>query len=112
MIDVVHACHAQGYVTGILSDQTHWLDDLNERDHFYNAFDVVFNSYYRGKGKQDASLFSDVASELKLPLSEILFVDDDAGNVKRAQYVGMQALHYVDKERFIQQLKQLSGVHV
>ena len=112
MIALVQDLHKQGYVTGILSDQTHWLDELNERDHFYHAFDHIFNSYTRGKGKQDPSLFNDVATDLALPLSEILFVDDDAGNVNRAQEAGMQALLYVDKESFIQELKQLIGIHV
>ena len=112
MIELVQLLHEQGYVTGILSDQTHWLDELNERQHFYRAFDHVFNSYYRGKGKQDPSLFNDVATELDLPLSEILFIDDDAGNANRAREAGMQALHYVDKESFIQEIKQLTGIHV
>lgn len=112
MIEGVRKCQQQGFITGILSDQTHWLDTLNERASFYHVFNVVFNSYYRGKGKQDPSLFNDVATELELPLAQILFVDDDAGNIARAQSVGMQALHYVDKETFTQQLKQLTGVHI
>jgi putative hydrolase of the HAD superfamily len=112
MIALVRQCHAQGYVTGILSDQTHWLDTLNERDHFYDAFDHIFNSYTRGKGKQDPSTFNDVATDLGLPLSAILFIDDDEGNVNRARAVGMQALHYVDKESFIQALKHLTGLHI
>lgn len=112
MIVLVQELHVQGYVTGILSDQTHWLDELNERDHFYHAFDHIFNSYTRGKGKQDPSLFNDVATELGLPLNEILFIDDDVGNVNRAREVGMQALQYVDKESFTQQLNQLTGIHV
>jgi len=112
MIELVQECQKQGYVTGILSDQTHWLDELNEQDPFYYAFDHIFNSYYRGKGKQDPSLFNDVAAELGLPLCEILFIDDDAGNANRAREAGMQAIQYVDKESFIQQLKQLIGIHV
>lgn len=112
MIELVQECQKQGFATGILSDQTHWLDELNERDHFYHAFDHIFNSYYRGKGKQDPSLFNDVATELGLPLSEILFIDDDAGNVARAQDIGMQALQFVDKKSFIQELKQLTEIHV
>ena len=112
MIEGVRKCQQQGFITGILSDQTHWLDTLNERAPFYHVFNVVFNSYYRGKGKQDPSLFNDVATELRLPLNQILFIDDDAGNVSRAQSIGMQALHYVDKETFTQQLKQLTGVNI
>jgi len=106
MIELVQELHKGGLITGILSDQTHWLDELNERDHFYRYFDPVFNSYYLGKGKQDASVFKDVANELKLPVNEILFIDDDAGNVNRAEEAGLQAIQYVDKETFISQLKQ------
>lgn len=112
VIELVQNLHNNGYITGILSDQTHWLDELNERDHFYQHFDPVFNSYYLGKGKQDSSLFNEVATELKLPISEILFIDDDAGNVKRAEEAGMQTIHYVDKETFIHQLKQQTDIPV
>jgi HAD superfamily hydrolase (TIGR01509 family) len=108
MMDLVRQLHDQGYVTGILSDQTDWLDNLNERYHFVDAFDQVYNSYYRGKGKQDPSSFNDVATELGMSPSEILFVDDDAGNVARARETGMQALQYVEKESFILELKQLT----
>lgn len=112
MMAVVKHCREKGLLTGILSDQTHWLDTLDERDHFYHAFDVVFNSYTRGKGKQDPSVFTDVASELQLPTDEILFVDDDAGNIERAKSAGMLGLQYIDKERFIQQLRQLTGIQL
>jgi len=107
MIERVQQLHEQGYVTGILSDQTDWLDRLNKKYPFFDAFDHVFNSYYRGKGKQDPSLFSDVATELGMSPDEILFIDDDVGNVARARDMGMQVLRYVDKESFLQQLKQL-----
>ena len=107
MIERVQQLHEQGYVTGVLSDQTDWLDRLDKEYPFYNAFDHVFNSYYRGKGKQDKSLFSDVATELDMLPGEILFIDDDAGNVARARDMGMQALQFVDKESFLLQLKQL-----
>ena len=68
----------------------------------------MFNSYYQGKGKQDSSLFTDVATELGLSPAEILFIDDDLGNVARAQDTGMQALQFVDKESFLFELKQLT----
>ena len=108
IIECVQQLHEQGYVTGILSDQTDWLDRLNKKYHFFDAFDHVFNSYYRGKGKQDSSLFTDVATELGLSPAEILFIDDDLGNVTRARDTGMQALQFVDKESFLFELKQLT----
>lgn len=109
MIDLVRQLRAQGYVTGILSDQTHWLDTLDERYHFFDAFDRIYNSYYLGKGKQDPSLFTDVATNLDMLPSAIVFVDDDAGNVARAVETGLQAIHFVDREGFISELERLTG---
>ncbi len=100
VIERVRQWRAQGYITGILSDQSHWLDWLNERDHFFEYFDHVFNSYHMGKGKCDPTLFYDIAEHLALLPSEILLVDDIRNNVERAQAAGWQAIHYVDKASF------------
>jgi putative hydrolase of the HAD superfamily len=110
MIDLVRQLHERGYVTGILSDQTHWLDLLDERDHFYRLFDQIYISFYLGKGKRDPSLFTDVASDLDMPPAAILFVDDDAGNVSRARDAGLQALQYVDQAGFATALEHKTGV--
>lgn len=107
MIELVHRLRAQGYITGILSDQTHWLDWLNEKDHFYDAFDHIFNSYYLGKGKRDPSLFTDVAAALALPPSALLFVDDNIENVERARDAGLQAIQYVDRNGFMSEMEKL-----
>lgn len=101
MIQLVKRLHAEGYVTGILSDQTHWLDWLEERDHFFSVFDHIFNSYYLGKGKRDVSLFKDISVILGLSAEEILFIDDSEENVTRAREAGWQVIHYTDKESFL-----------
>jgi putative hydrolase of the HAD superfamily len=100
MIELVQQLREQGYVTGILSDQTHWLDELDARYHFSHVFDRVYNSYYLGKGKRDNSLFSDIAADLKLDPAAILFVDDDEGNVARAEEMGFRVIHFVSQEGF------------
>ncbi len=107
MIELVRELRAQGVITGILSDQTDWLDRLDEKDHFSDAFDHVFNSYYLGKGKQDPSLFTDITAVLALPASAILFVDDNPDNVARARAGGLQAIHYVDRESFFDEMQRL-----
>lgn len=105
MIELVRQLRVQGVITGILSDQTDWLDRLDERDHFYEAFDHVFNSYYLGKGKQDPGLFTEITAVLALPPSAILFVDDNAGNVARARGAGLHAIHYVDRDSFMLEIE-------
>ena len=107
MLKLVTELNARGYVTGILSDQTDWLDILNQRDQFYSFFHQVFNSYYLGKGKQDPTLFTDVADSLELTPAEILLVDDDSGNISRAHASGYQTLHYVNQQQFLAELEKV-----
>ena len=106
MVELVEELRSQGYITGILSDQTHWLDELDARDDFYKYFDHIYNSYYRGKGKRDPSHFTDVAADLGLAPAEILFVDDSDKHVATAKAAGMQAIQYVERESFMEALNQ------
>ena len=107
MIKRVQQLNAQGVITGILSDQTHWLDWLNERDHFFEFFDHIFNSYHMGKGKRDPGLFHDITKQLALSPNEILLVDDMKSNVTRAQAAGWKTIHYVDKASLLEMLEKL-----
>lgn len=106
MIDLVRGLRARGYLAGILSDQTHWLDILDGHYHFYAEFDRLYNSYYLGKGKRDPSLFETVATDLGMAPATILFVDDDAGNVERARAAGYRVLLFNDRDSFIPALEQ------
>lgn len=108
MIELVQQWCAQGCITAILSDQMHWLDWLNERDHFFGYFDHVFNSYYMGRGKRDPALFVDIADQLALSPAEILFVDDMKSNTTRARDAGWQSIFYVDKESFLIRIDEFS----
>lgn len=107
MIQIVKGLKARGYRTGILSDQTHWLDLLDKRYGFYKQFDYVFNSYYLGKGKRDPTLFTDIATTLAIAAVEILFVDDDAGNITRAREQGYQVLQFIDQQQFLTVLEKM-----
>ena len=107
MLSLVERLRAQGYITGILSDQTDWLDQLDAQYDFYHCFDRIYNSYYMGKGKRDRSQCRDVAADLGLALSAILFVDDSKANVDNARAAGMQAIHYTDRDNFMKQLSNL-----
>ncbi len=109
MMDVVKKLRADGYITGILSDQTYWLDELDEKYHFSRFFDHIYNSYYLGKGKQDPTVFADVVADLKMQPAMILFIDDNAANVSRAQAGGLSAIQYVDREDFSARLEAVLG---
>jgi len=107
VIELVRKLRAKGYITGILSDQTNWLYELDGYDHFFAEFDHIYNSFDLGKGKRDPTLFIDVVNDLKLQPGEVLFIDDNEGNVERASSMGLMALLYVDHKTLIRELEEL-----
>lgn len=92
MIDLVRYLRSHGLTCAILSDQTDWLDRLDQRDGFYREFDRVYCSYRMGKSKRDAAVFDEVVADLGVRPVEALFLDDDPGNVERARIRGLKAL--------------------
>ena len=92
MIDLVRVLRARGLTCAILSDQTDWLDRLDQRDRFYREFDRVYCSYRLGRSKREASLFDEVAADLGVRPAEAVFLDDDPGNVERARSRGLGVL--------------------
>lgn len=111
MLALTRRLRAAGFITGILSDQTHWLEDLDRRSPFLADFDRVYNSYYLGKGKRDPTLFRDVAADLGLEPSRVLFIDDNAGNCERARCAGMRALIYRSQAELEAWLNEQAGRH-
>jgi putative hydrolase of the HAD superfamily len=107
MLEAVRRLRRDGFRVGILSDQTQWLDELNQRDDFFKEFDVVFNSYHMGIGKKDPAIFAQVAGALKVPPEKILFVDDHLGNVSRARSQGLIGIHYKSREQFVLDMHEL-----
>lgn len=107
MLDWVHRLRQAGFLVGLLTDQTDWLERLDHRDGFLAAFDRVYNSYRLGKGKRDPTLFDDVAADLGLPPERILFVDDSPTNGERARSRGFQVLTTGDPDRIEQALAEL-----
>jgi HAD superfamily hydrolase (TIGR01509 family) len=90
----------------ILSDQTNWLDVLEERHSFFNLFDIVLNSYYTGRSKIDQLTFDFAASVVGVRQEKILFVDDKIGNIKRAEASGCMTILYSDREKFLMDMGQ------
>ena len=91
--------------TAILSDQTRWLEELNEHYGFFQWFERVFNSYHIGKSKRDASIFDYVLGEMHVRSDEALFVDDNLGNIERAMQKGLRTIHYQTREGFEEELR-------
>jgi HAD superfamily hydrolase (TIGR01509 family) len=104
MISLIKVLKEASIRVAILSDQTNWLDELDERLHFFSLFERVFNSYHLGKSKHDPSLFTDVLVAMGLEPGQTLFVDDTMGHVQRARSCGIHAIHYEGKEQFMREM--------
>ncbi len=104
MIEAVRRLRQHGLKLYILSDQTDWLERLDQRDRFFGAFDQVFNSFRLGKTKRDSSLFSDMTRQLGLAPEAAWFIDDNHGHIERATAQGWQAHHFRDTETFFAEL--------
>lgn len=104
MFDIIMKLRVSGIGTAILSDQTNWLDELNERYDFFKYFDIVFNSYHLGKSKIDPSHFSDTVSRLNSTPERLLFVDDNEAHCERARRAGMNAICFIDRGHFLEDL--------
>lgn len=106
MLETVSRLKKRGIVLGILSDQCNWLDELNEKHHFFYFFDHVFNSYHMGLTKKDPTVFDHVLDRLKLKAQQVLFIDDHMDHIERASAIGLHTLHYTDKDVFLNKFQK------
>lgn len=104
IFEVIKEIRLKGVRVGILSDQTEWLDLLNEKYDFFKRFDHVFSSYHMGKSKRDTAHFDDVVTKLNVEPQRVLFVDDHDGNCKRARDRGLMTILYSTGEMFLREL--------
>ncbi|MBI5056551.1 MAG: HAD family phosphatase [Nitrospirae bacterium] len=100
MLRHVERIKSLGFITAILSDQTNWLDEIDQRTPFFYLFDHVYNSFHIKKSKREPSLFREVCSMLNVKPEEALFVDDNAGNIQRASAEGLKTIHFTGIESF------------
>jgi HAD superfamily hydrolase (TIGR01509 family) len=104
MMEIIDALGKDHIRVAILSDQTNWLDELEQRDLFFHKFEKVFNSYHLGKSKRDISLFNDVLGIMNVSPEYALFIDDTQGHIERATSLGINTILYKDKTDFTERI--------
>ncbi|HPW69033.1 MAG: HAD family phosphatase [Deltaproteobacteria bacterium] len=107
MLRVIEELRTRGIRLAILSDQTNWLDELEEKLGFFRLFERVFNSYHLGRTKLEKQIFLDVLDIMRLEPGDTLFVDDTQEHVGRAREAGIQVIHYRGKDDFLERLSVL-----
>lgn len=109
MIMYVEKIKSSGRVTAILSDQTNWLDEINEKIPFYHHFDYIFNSFKIKKSKRDPSIFKHVCSVTGLQPDEVLLIDDNEKNIKKASDEGLKTINFKDMDDFLKRLRNFDS---
>ncbi len=110
MLAAVKRLRQLGFTLAIVSDQTNWLDELDERYHFFALFHRVFNSYHHGRSKKDSRFFIEVLAELDCRPEAALFLDDGRKNLDRARAQGIRGILATDPGRTLKELEQLLGI--
>ena len=64
---------------------------MHETLGYADILDGAFYSYELGLAKPDPAYFEEITRRLDLPAADVLFVDDNPGNVDSARSVGMRA---------------------
>jgi len=67
--------------------------------------DRIFFSYELGLAKPDPNIFLTVDRMINLEFDKILFVDDFEENIKSANDLGMNTIHFLDPELVISKLR-------
>jgi len=110
MISAVDLLRSKGLIVAMLSDQTNWLEEIDQKTGLYRHFDRVFNSYRIHKSKRDASVFRKVCTDLGVQPEETLFVDDNINHIKRAQGQGLQVIHFTGIDEYKKQIRNLIDI--
>ncbi len=105
MFDIVKKLRGSGIGVAILSDQTNWLDELNERYDFFKLFDVIYNSYHLGKARLTLPILPILFLRLGSAPEKLLFVDDTGAHCETARNAGIHAIHFSDRESFIKEIR-------
>lgn len=100
MLALADLLRSREVTVAILSDQTNWLEEIDEVTPLFRHFDAVYNSFRIHKSKRDPSVFRDVCRLLNVRPRETLFVDDNGKHIDRAAKEGLNVIHFRDVESF------------
>lgn len=110
VIGLIEQVNAAGYRTAILSDQTNWLEEFDDRYDFFRLFERVFNSYELGIGKKMPEVFPLVCKEMGVEPQEALFVDDNEGHIGRAKACGLNTVYFIDADEGIKEIEKMINI--
>lgn len=87
------------------SIKTH--SDFNYKNAVYDAFDELYLSNEMGLKKPDINYFNHVIKKLEIEPWQLLFIDDNATNIKVARKIGIRTIHFKYNSQTIKIINRL-----
>jgi putative hydrolase of the HAD superfamily len=95
---------------GLISNAWSGLRDWIKANHFADAFDDMVISAELGFAKPDPRIYQAALHNLQVSAAESVFLDDMLRNVEAARKIGMHAIHFVQPDQAIAELKTLLAI--
>jgi HAD superfamily hydrolase (TIGR01509 family) len=106
MIDFIGAHRDQMEKLGILSNMPKdFVPSIIRKFDWISWFDYTLWSCDVHLVKPEQEIYLRTAEELGLSVADCLFIDDSMINVEGARATGMEAIHYLDFESFLEEFK-------
>jgi epoxide hydrolase-like predicted phosphatase len=99
------------YKVGLISNAWSGLRGYITGQGFADAFDAMIISAEVGLKKPDAPIYHLALEKLGVQPAEAVFLDDFIENVEGARSVGMQAIHFQQPEKALDELKLIIKNH-
>jgi len=94
-------------VTGLISNQTSWIDDLERRYGFKKLFNILLISKDISLRKPSKSIFKLFIKKTNVKPNEIIFIDDTIDYKNPTESVGINFIHFKNPKQLKNELKRL-----
>lgn len=108
MLALIDEIRAQGYKTGLLTNNTKENGASLRREGLDKYFDVFLVSAEIGIQKPDLEAFELLTEKLGVLPSEMIFVDDAESSLRLADQIGYHPILFKGYEQFREELKKLA----
>ena len=104
---------SQSYSTWLLSNTNpkHIQDEIEKKYLFPNLVDGAIYSFDTRYRKPEKNIYNFLLKKSKSQPDQCVFIDDLIENVETARLVGMHAIHFINYNLLLEELKDL-GVHI
>jgi putative hydrolase of the HAD superfamily len=110
LVAYIDQVRAAGLRTAVLSNFSVELRGFLEHHILLDRFDRIAISAEIGVMKPSAKAYQAVLAMLNLPAAACVFVDDQPGNIKAAEALGMQGIVFRDNPSCIAELTRLLAI--